>query len=541
VVLEEENPTGRWTTEITAVEHERGGGWVSVDVTSDNGQFVAVPHAARYLLQALPLLDGGVELRGGAQVFGADRIPELRELLEAQDRRGAVFVAGTDDQLPFEPFRSRVSDWLAQADGLAHVVVLDPAATAELARVVGEPWATPPWTIRTYLPGLDRTGPARQHRILSTARLAKDSDRYLRTLLGGFARAIVAEHPTPAPLVSWRRRFDRLENATLTRAMTSQVEQAPENPLATIEQPGALAIELNAPLTVQEVEESTIGAEATAYLAELERVRAALAVPDLTNETLQRLAEQATAPRTDPQVLADAARRIERQQARIEDLEAALGDLQGQLLDEQVEHLMTQEEQQGQTDRATWLGQQLVAAGQHDVAFATLPEAATTAYPTSYAELMERSGELEALRVVITADPGTVLELDTVDSSGKALRNAWDSLLVLGDYARARRAKACTGNVHQYLCNTPTGYRGMPPGKHAWNETATTMNQYGDERLLAVPAEVSETGFAEMRAHFKLGRIGMASPRLHYLDDVAGTGKVYVGYIGTHLTNTKTN
>jgi len=44
-----------------------------------------------------------------------------------------------------------------------------------------------------------------------------------------------------------------------------------------------------------------------------------------------------------------------------------------------------------------------------------------------------------------------------------------------------------------------------------------------------------------MTAHFKLGRIGMVSPRLYFFDDYTKTGKVYIGYIGPHLTNTQTN
>ena len=67
------------------------------------------------------------------------------------------------------------------------------------------------------------------------------------------------------------------------------------------------------------------------------------------------------------------------------------------------------------------------------------------------------------------------------------------------------------------------------------------MRRFGDERVFPVPTTVSPDGLAVMAAHFKLGRLGRIDPRLHYLDDSAGTGKVYVGYIGEHLTNTHTN
>ena len=44
-----------------------------------------------------------------------------------------------------------------------------------------------------------------------------------------------------------------------------------------------------------------------------------------------------------------------------------------------------------------------------------------------------------------------------------------------------------------------------------------------------------------MEGHFKLGRVGIISPRMYYLDGYVRDGKVYVGYIGAHLRNTQTN
>jgi hypothetical protein len=67
------------------------------------------------------------------------------------------------------------------------------------------------------------------------------------------------------------------------------------------------------------------------------------------------------------------------------------------------------------------------------------------------------------------------------------------------------------------------------------------MKGFGDERQLPVPTSVDPSGTATMKAHFKLGRIGMVSPRMYVLDRFSEDGCVYVGYIGAHLTNTQTN
>ena len=44
-----------------------------------------------------------------------------------------------------------------------------------------------------------------------------------------------------------------------------------------------------------------------------------------------------------------------------------------------------------------------------------------------------------------------------------------------------------------------------------------------------------------MGAHVRIAKYGSVSPRMHYYNDAAGTGKIYVGYIGPHLPNFRTN
>ena len=44
-----------------------------------------------------------------------------------------------------------------------------------------------------------------------------------------------------------------------------------------------------------------------------------------------------------------------------------------------------------------------------------------------------------------------------------------------------------------------------------------------------------------MFAHFRTSHSDTNDPRMYYLIDNDHTHKVYIGYIGPHLTNTKTN
>jgi hypothetical protein len=59
------------------------------------------------------------------------------------------------------------------------------------------------------------------------------------------------------------------------------------------------------------------------------------------------------------------------------------------------------------------------------------------------------------------------------------------------------------------------------------------------ERRFPVPADVHPSGFVDMVAHLKLDNGGVA-PRIHFYDATASHQRIYCGYIGHHLTNTRT-
>lgn len=377
---------------------------------------------------------------------------------------------------------------------------------------------------------------------MSTARLGNDSDTYLQTLIGGFARDAVVRSQTPTELLWWRRTFNRIENADLTASITLAAPDVASVPVTAPSETDVQVvrdrIDLEpAPTTA---DEAAVVAGAEAYLDVLEHVRTVLGLADLTDESLRQLVEQATSPRTDPRAIEDIARRIEQQEERIEELETELGLVRLDLDNEQDDHLDTRFELEKQTDRAAWLGKQLAeSAGRPQDAYAPVPDGQATVYPDTFDELLDWAERLPG--IILTADRGLARQLTRVDTNDKALRTAWDACLALSDYAGARKAGDTTGPVHDYLTRTPAGYRGITPGKHAWTETGATLKQFGDERVLPVPTEVDPAGMALMKTHFKLARIGTVSPRMYYLDDIANTGTIYVGYIGPHMTNTQTN
>lgn len=544
-LVEADTPKGTWTTDLLAHDQAGAGDWIELTVRNDRGHFVDVPVLARYLMQTLPLGDGALEYVDAPQVLGATRVDELIELLRDEQRHGQVFVAGSsgDGEIPFDTWVEAVGRWTKQVYGLAQVIVLDPHATAVFAGAVGQSHQAPPWTIRTYFPAVDpaSTVDARRHRILGTERLA-GNDRAVQVLLGSIARSHAAERLEARDVARVRRVFERLENRAIVEAVAlpaahevaDRVEVPPPSEVPTSDEPPAVA-----PTSTPALAE--VAAQAARYLAEIELTKAILRIDTLEEETLRAVAASAVRPHTDPEALTRAVQRMEAQQERIEQLEDKAKEYARGLEDEQVDHAITGESLGKREDEARWLRSQLRERSAFDVAHTPVPVESTTAWPESFEELVARLDELNTSGVVFSGDMKVMRDLDDVDHLQRAVRTAYDCFLVLSDYVRARRDGCCEGGIEAYIRNTPDGFRTVPLKKFGRGESRRTMDAHGDERMLPVPAEVDPSGRAEMTAHFKLANIGMVSPRMYFLDRFHEDDRVYVGYVGPHLTNTQTN
>lgn len=534
LLIEEDNSGGHWTTRVTAVEDDHGSGWVSIDVISGARRYAGTPRIARYLIDALPLIDAGLQLRTSPTVIRgeADRVEDLVRLVLDPRRRMPVYVAGTDERLDSMTgqWAEKIEKWTSDVHGLGHVFVLGPAATSVLAERVGVSWSAPPWAVRTYMPGLadfSLDTPWR-HRTLGTTRLTGQSDGATRVLLGGVARNLTAVQPPPQVAVTWKRAFDRVETRLLTEAIDAELD----------------SIARSRPVPVTEPETPTgLVERATSDVGELEvvflRIQDALGVPSLDDATLRDLARRAA--RDDAEVLARSRSQITSMENRIETLEDERNENREALELAQVELLESQEEMSTLRDRSSWLGKQLSAAGNHEAAFGVVPDDAMTEYPASYTDLYERASAMAESGIFLTADRATVCALDDLDTNGLTVRHAWDAILTLVDYRRARTDGVHQGDLWAYISAPPPGCRSVARKKFAARESAPTMGQYGDQRVFAVPFDVDPSGSKAMEAHFKLGRLGMKSPRLHFWDDVGTSGQIVVGYIGAHLRTVGTN
>jgi F0F1-type ATP synthase membrane subunit b/b' len=234
-------------------------------------------------------------------------------------------------------------------------------------------------------------------------------------------------------------------------------------------------------------------------------------------------------------------RRIAALQDSVEEVEDDRDQVRARLEEEQLDHAETQSELLDAKAEADRLRAALAQGGRADEAWTVA--AAAPQPPGSFDELLERLDEDVLPNIVFTGETKSALELDEYDPLGTWASKTWDMLRVLEGYANARLAGEFAQGVHAYLTHTPPGRPGYSPGSHASQESDSVAQspKFSRMRTLPVPSEVDPDGLIFMGAHFRIARRGLISPRMHYHDDTAKTGKIYIGYIGKHLPNTQTN
>ncbi|WP_431710463.1 hypothetical protein [Glutamicibacter uratoxydans] len=548
--LVEETPAGRFTTEIYASSE----GWINISVRSAEGRFVSVPRIAKALMRRLNLFDASLQFLDKPMVWDIEKVDELVELLEDSDRHGLVFVGGSrkEERELFEPFAGLGPDWAREVYGLAQTIFLTPEATLELARRIGH-YAVAPWTLRTYFPGVDHGSPVDsvRHRYIGTGRLAQQKPTVVRQLLGNAARRHAATRTEPLELMFARRRFTRAATQRLIdeiekpKLATPSIKPGVEQPPVGLEKPHETVVVTQRTETgTQEgtpvgpsVNNPTTEPSKSELQSKLDLVQAILGIQDLTEAAIVSAASR-IAPATN--TLSDeAVETIEKQLVEIEDLQDGLRETTASLNDIEIEQAEYQEELQKQQSEIRWLREKLREANDHESANGVTPVDDGWVRPSSCREVLEEIGAASV--VAFTGDYAHVDYIDNRDQLGRAAFNLLHACRALENYAKAKIDDEFTGDVEEYLRNHQSGSSSISAAKHAMNESKVTMGQWGKEREFSVPSSVDPGCKATMVAHFRLHRAGMGSARMHYLDDVVRTGKIYIGYVGPHLTNTQTN
>ncbi len=265
-----------------------------------------------------------------------------------------------------------------------------------------------------------------------------------------------------------------------------------------------------------------------------------LDVDEITPEAIELLGEQLDA----------AERRETEAEAQIEDALAQIAvaeferdAVKDQLEDAQLAEAAAEEERRELARDVAHLRQKAIEAERYEDL--VLPELThELAVPASFEELVQRLNSPDYTVsdfITFTGDTKKMNELGSRDHLGKFVGNAWDAVLALDGYARACKG-GFNGGFDDYIKNGKVNGAKVAPKKHVSTESESVQNNrsWAAERLLPVPISADSSGHKYMWAHFRISN-GNTYPRMHYYDDLANTGKIYIGYIGKHLPNTKTN
>lgn len=570
-----------WQTVIYASSE----GWIYISVVNDQARHVEVPRLAKSLLRELELGDAGVRLHSQVEVVTHRTVHKLLDIIESPYRKIPLFVAGsqiTDDRY-FEEFTEKVERWTSGIQGLGKIVALDKSATEFLYEHL-DSFAPFTGTLRTYLPKVDTAVPsdAIRHRYLTWRNLEESDGRYAARIVKSIAREQAVDRLIDTELRSFSRSFSALENIHRIEerreypAVSVQTEyQIPDaelsdptdlqTPIETPESPQTDATKRSKTPRIFDKKFDGVDSQPESHIqaSPVERITEAKVVSDTPPEAPEKAFTQLKTRiiRTLSQIanLVGLKKfRMDTFEARVVEMRDAQSDLSA------YEDIFTEQDQQISNLEEANQDNEILLQLLEDDFNALDTENANLAeeiarlrnrlkanrqykdmYPTKAPESDQRSAS-EILKnppkgIVFTGKSKDVEEFEATDTNQNGTLTLSRSVKSMSEYLHARRDRRYTDSFDGFVNNTPQGYNCyIGPSKSVPTESRQTLQQFGSERTLMVPTSVVPSGQVEMRAHIRLMRGRSGNGRMHYYYD-ANSNKIFIGYVGAHLTNTLTN
>lgn len=524
--LTEDLSSGRWTSTLTAVEvplPARPGagiaGWVELIVESEGAESededglppAFRPRIHRYLMSMDGWVDGPAPLTGVERV---DRkgVPLLVQTLIDPRRHLPAFVLSAPSGRQHE-WESIAESLASQARGVGSVWMLERDATDTLQERLGKDLSVWGGAARTYLPRVrphdpSEAGYTSRHRVVSWDKLSDHTDYFVR-LLTYRASELATRLATPTPPPPG---LDVIPVAS--RHLTQLKTDSAAIPLSPV---------VEVPKTTEAHETAAHDADVAHRMQELQEnlESARRALLDMQVEYRTALALGSAAEQEKSAALAQA------RQVALENADLA-------------DEIVSAQELIRGLRQALRYTEDPIAAEQDTV---WTDPGALYPSPDTFADFLDLlSGDVEG--VIFTGDHKPALALDRHANKRAWLTKAWDAALAMADYAAAVRAGAFAGLFTQWCDGgAPAGRRTLPvgPGRAVVPTESTTVKNDKDmarQRLLPVPTNFDADGEAYMWAHVRIGGGGADAPRMHYLEHKAG---VFIGFLGQHLENTRTN
>jgi hypothetical protein len=474
-----------------------------------------VEAASREVLSLVWLLLDSVTARDSLALLAsrpvrisAEQVDDLIDVLCDPERRLPAMVATAHPAIAFDAWSATIAEVTRGASGLASTYILDELATIALNEAVGETHGVWGGALRTYMPEVDPAVPSDglRHRVMLASRISADPRR-VGAVLADLPRRLALEAPIPLAL------------AGVNRMLLTQSRDG----LDTGEEPGP-----------QPAPEAGSSAPHQAGTHPRSAAGAAQGEQASAPEPAQEAGKQAKRVERLRRERDEALGLAEEQESRANSLFTERQNLLAQLAEREQQVLQLES-----TARA--FRQRLIEAGVPADSLIPL-EAPPDAPPDEFTELLDWV-ERHLPRVEYTGDIDDPLELDSSPESSTWVRSSWEALRALQAYAEVKAERGFPGDFRAWCMNPPSGGDYIiSPNKVKMDESETVHSRpkWRQERIFRVPPEVEPGGRVFMGAHITIGASanGRINPRLYFHDGVLKTGRIYVGYIGRHLTNT---
>ena len=499
---------------------------------------VATPNIVREVLDDVEVIDGRTRLTGTPQVVHVDEVINLVNAITDPERHGAVIVASSPGAQVDPHWTEIIRKLTRNSVGVAATFVVLAEAVDVLNAALPASHAVPPGNVRTFMVSvdLDSTADGLAHRFLGPSTLARavSGTRVRDELVVVHARAPrkrVLNRGVPGALrramelLEAQEQKDRLHREAEQRDAAASRDSSRQMPSV----PGTVELGTG---------DGVAGTVVEGVRGLLERW---LDIPIADAGSVQNLDRFIKRISQDAAVATEYAELME---AEKNELAMQVQQLREALDERDFEIAATAEEYRRADRENRYLRGRLHTLNE----FPNVAEADEAAWagPSDIDELIAwitpgKKSHRALARVEFTGDPAVASEVRKRDGFGKYAQDLWDYVRVLYEYAEQRARGIFDGNVHMYLTADDVDTFRCTPQRHAGRESDSVLNnsRWRSERTFPVPEEVDPLGLTLMDAHFKPTHRDQFAPRMHYFDDTANTGKVYVGYIGRHLTNTK--
>ncbi len=571
--LVEKNPHGEWEASITAVDYPVGNRRrdaliiAAAKLGDPHGNWEAdPPRLVKDFLARESVYDGEARVTAEPQISGIEEIQEVLAAITDRARSVSVIVAASLGSEYDNEFRGRLSRLTAKVVGVAAVYFITSEAVSSLNEHLGKSHSVEAGRIRTFLPLVDLQdqADARRHRVLGPATFANairgnGVASYLQSAFALETRTALLARPLPSDI---RRGIDALDAESNRISHESRIGERvrvrlSSSPLQQEQASGELQTPPLLEADVSTVDDALTSVVASALPRGLKEILDKLAT--LSNRWLNR---DRTAPLTSSAVddleeyLAVKTATAEEwfETASALEVELSTSTINTEMLraerdDLDLELSVVEEESARLRRQIAHLRTKLVDAQLFDEAYGAPSAEPEWDVPQSLVELatvLHRDSEQThpAFEVVeFCGDIRLVEDVQKRDPVGRYAGAFWEFIHTLHDYARLKAAGDFAGSVHQYLASDVTGYK-CSPQRHAGTESESELANatWRAQRVLPVPTTAHSDGRVLMLAHFKATHADTVAPRMHYWDDIrpGEGGKIYIGYIGRHLDNTKT-